>query len=205
MFQLHTPDTTRGKIPILLLAAGPSSRMGRSKQLLPVHGKPLLQTIVNELVAAGTGEVIVVLGAYAKDHKKTISSHRIKTIENGQWQNGMGSSIKVGLNFIQEQVARPEAIIISVCDQPHLASGHIIALAHLYRTSKKTIVASTYNGAIGVPVLFDKSHFASLAKINDNEGAKNIIQQNLAQTATLPFPLGGMDLDTMEDYNRFIQ
>jgi len=194
-----------GKIPILLLAAGSSSRMGQSKQLLLIHGKPLLQKIVEELIAANTGEVIVVLGANIESHKKIILDYPVRIIENDHWQSGMGSSIKIGLRFIQDQIPKSEAVIISVCDQPHLTSTHIIEIAHTYSKNKKSIIASTYKETLGVPILFDKIHFESLSKIQDNEGAKKVIQQNLTNVASVPFPLGDIDLDTIKDYNTFNQ
>ncbi|MEP2670327.1 MAG: nucleotidyltransferase family protein [Cyclobacteriaceae bacterium] len=193
------------KIPILLLAAGSSSRMGQSKQLLLIHGKPLLQQTAEELVAANTGDVIVVLGAQAEAHKKVIASTVLHIIENDQWQNGMGSSIKLGLQFIEDQIPEAQAVIISVCDQPHLNKSHIQEIATTYLNSKSPIIASAYNKTAGVPVLFDRSHFMALSQIEDKEGAKKVIQQNINLVKTVSFPLGVIDLDTKEDYDTFSQ
>ncbi len=179
--------------------------MDQSKQLLLIHGKPLLQKAVEELIAANTGEVIVVLGANAESHKKIITGYPVRIVRNDHWQNGMGSSIKIGLRLIQDQIPKSEAVIISVCDQPHLTRAHIVEIAHAYLKNKKSIVASAYKETLGVPILFDKSHFESLAKIHDQEGAKKILQQNLTDVASVPFPLGAIDLDTKEDYDTFNQ
>ncbi|MCB0493199.1 MAG: nucleotidyltransferase family protein [Cyclobacteriaceae bacterium] len=193
------------RIPILLLAAGSSSRMGQSKQLLLVNGKPLLQKTVEELLAANTGKVIVVLGANATAHRKIIEDYSVFIIKNDQWQNGMGSSVKAGLKYITSQLPDSNALIISVCDQPHLTNVHLKELIRTYSKSEKSIVASAYNNTFGVPVLFDRSHFEALSQIQDEEGAKKIIQQNLTNITSVPFPLGDIDLDTMEDYDTFSQ
>lgn len=179
--------------------------MGQSKQLLSIKGRPLLLKTVEELLAANTGEVIVVLGANAAAHKKVIAHCPVQMIENNQWQNGMGASIKTGLNFIKGQFPKAKAVIISVCDQPHLTSTHIKQITQVYSNTQKTIVAAMYKGILGVPVLFDHSHFETLTQIQDEEGAKKIIQQNLTNATSIPFPLGHIDLDTMEDYDTFNQ
>ncbi len=179
--------------------------MGQSKQLLLINGKPLLQKTVEELVAANTGDVIVVLGANAEAHKKVILHNTVYIIENDYWENGMGSSIKLGLEFIKDKIPKATGVIISVCDQPHLNHPHIQAIVTTYLKSKKTIVASSYNNTSGVPALFDHSHFPVLTQIEDKEGAKKVIQQHLSEVITVPFPLGAIDLDTKEDYDTFKQ
>jgi CTP:molybdopterin cytidylyltransferase MocA len=52
------------KVPILLLAAGASSRMGSSKALLDWNKEPLIVSRIQNLLATGQ-KVYVVLGAYA--------------------------------------------------------------------------------------------------------------------------------------------
>ena len=49
----------------ILLAAGESTRMGKPKQLLPWAGTTLIAWQVNQMKAAGAGEVVVVVGAAA--------------------------------------------------------------------------------------------------------------------------------------------
>ena len=56
-------------IGIIVLAAGSSSRMGSSKQLLEIEGKPLLCKCVNQALAANPSQVVVVLGANEKPHR----------------------------------------------------------------------------------------------------------------------------------------
>ncbi len=194
-----------GTIPILILAAGSSSRMGRSKQLLPIDGKPLLSKIAEAALAACIGEVVVVLGAYENEHRKILKNYPIEIISNPLWENGMGSSIKSGLKFIKQNNFDCQAVIIAVCDQPHLSHIHFTALANGYLRTKKPIVASVYKNTLGVPILFAQSMFNDLLEIKDSEGAKKLVQQHSDQVHPVPFPLGAVDLDTMGDYNTFNQ
>lgn len=198
-------ESLTGPIPILLLAAGASSRMGQSKQLLPIKGKPLLQHMVEIASESKAGKVIVVLGANEKKHKETIQGYSIDVLNNHQWQKGMGSSIKLGLKFINERFPESEGVIISVCDQPHLSTAHFVRLCKTFSETEKSIVASSYKDTLGVPILFSRKRFSDLLSIEDTEGAKKIIQIHKNDVTSIPFPLGEIDLDTMEDYNTFNQ
>ena len=50
----------------VVLAAGESRRMGKPKQLLPFGGATILERVVDTLLTAGVGEIIVVLGHLAE-------------------------------------------------------------------------------------------------------------------------------------------
>jgi molybdenum cofactor cytidylyltransferase len=53
-------------ISAIILAAGESKRMGRTKQLLDVGGKPLLQLILDGILPTDVDEIILVLGHEAE-------------------------------------------------------------------------------------------------------------------------------------------
>ena len=195
----------RGNIPILLLAAGSSSRMGQSKQLLNIRGKTLLTRTVETCLSANTGEVIVVLGSKEKTHLSLIEKLPVKVVSNPRWSLGMGSSIKAGINYVKEFYPESAATIISVCDQPHLTAAHLNHLVDKFIQSKKAIIASSYDNTVGVPILFNQSLFKDLAQIKNTDGAKKLVKKYAASTAEVPFPLGAIDLDTIADYNTFNQ
>lgn len=192
-----------GSIPILLLAAGSSSRMGQSKQLLNIHGEALLVKTVQTCLSANTGEVIVVLGSNEKVHLGLIESYPVRVVSNPNWALGMGSSIKAGINYIQEFCPESIATIITVCDQPHLTNNHLGQLAEIFQQTKKDIIASSYGRTLGVPVLFKQSLFKDLSQIGDADGAKKLIKKHTDSILDVPFPKGTIDLDTMEDYDTF--
>lgn len=192
-------------IPILLLAAGSSSRMGQSKQLLLIEGKTLLQRTVETAIAAKTGPVIVVLGSAYENHRKIIENLPVQIVFNPDWIKGMGSSIKTGIKYLKENIPNARAFVILVCDQPHLSDQHLMRLAFEFNTNKNLIVASTYRRVVGVPILFDRIFLNTLSSIDDAEGAKRIVESNINKVKVVPFQEGAIDLDTMDDYNTFIQ
>jgi molybdenum cofactor cytidylyltransferase len=191
------------KSGIIILAAGASTRLGRSKQMLDVDGETLLMRTVRAALHADAGRVIVVLGANEQQHRNLLQGTPVEIVYNEQWQKGMGNSLKAGLRHLISKDDLLEAVVIAVCDQPLLTSQTITNLFHRYLASHKPIVASRYSGQPGVPVLFDKRYFKPLLEISDGEGAKKIIQSNGSVVDLVDFPGGEIDLDTPDDYDAF--
>jgi len=189
-------------VAILLLAAGDSTRMGTSKQLLDIGGTPLLVHSVKIALQSGLHPVTVVLGAHAEEHRRIIQSLPVDVVVHEDWQLGMGSSLKAGLRHLLNQSVKPEAVVVLVCDQPRLTAQHIQALVATYRKERKSIVASRYGDTDGVPVLFAESLFDELLGLPDGHGAKKIIGGH-GDVSRVGFDEGGIDLDTPEDYEAY--
>ncbi|HEX8038401.1 MAG TPA: nucleotidyltransferase family protein [Chryseosolibacter sp.] len=187
----------------IILAAGSSSRMGRSKQLLEVDGEKLLIRTIRAALETGLKDVVVVIGHHEEIHRKEIDKQPVEIVYNPTWQRGMGNSLKAGLSHLMMNHPSVDAVILLVCDQPHLSGNVLTTLIHRYEETGKPIVASRYSGMPGVPALFDKTFFAKLTAIPDEEGAKKIILRHPSDTVTVEFPGGAVDLDTIEDYNAY--
>ena len=191
-------------IGIILLAAGSSSRMGQSKQLLKIEGEQLLLKSTKLALASMANKVIVVLGANESAHRKVIEQLPIEIITNKDWQRGMGSSLKKGMKELLLIAPKMEAVLVMVCDQPLLTAEHLNQIIKKFELTKSPIVASYYSGSAGVPALFYKSLFEKLLNVDDQSGAKKIILQHKEVVQTIDFPQGSIDLDTPEDYQPFI-
>lgn len=191
------------QLGIIILGAGSSSRMGQSKQLLDIGGEPLLRRTAKVALDSKPNNLIVVLGSNSEEHQKVVSDLPVKIVRNEKWPRGMGSSIKAGLSDLLQLNTKTGAIIILVCDQPLLNAEHIDRLMENFKESKAPIVASMYANTFGVPALFTKSLFQDILSLDDDQGAKKIIQENLSQAILVPFPEGEIDLDTPEDYSAF--
>jgi molybdenum cofactor cytidylyltransferase len=178
-------------VSVIILAAGSSSRMGESKQLLPWKGKTLLTHSITTALESRAGKVYVVL---AKD-QKLVADLPVSVVINSVWERGIGSSIKAGLNEAKED----EAVLIMVGDMPFVTSQHLNNLIEHYAKTKSAVVASKYLETIGVPALFDKKVFDELLKIADDEGAKKVIMKNRPAVIFLE---SGDDIDTPEDYQK---
>ena len=199
-----TRSSVVGEMAILLLAAGSSSRLGHSKQLLKVNNTPLLTLSATTAIESGDHKVVVVVGANVIAHRNLIKHLPVEIVYNPTWHKGMGNSLKVGLSHLTNGTQNLAAIIIMVCDQPLITSSHLKKLIQKYKDSKSPIVASYYSGVAGVPSLFDNSLFSNLLSLGDDEGAKKIIQQRPDLVTTIDFPEGAFDIDTDQDLKKFI-
>jgi len=193
----------QSNIAILLLAAGSSSRMGRSKQLLPIQGEPLLLRTTKAALQSQANNTVVVLGANAEKHEAVIKHLPVTIIVNDEWEQGMGNSLKMGLRHLTYTYPDLKAVLVLVCDQPLLTTAVLDELIRAHHETKKEIVASFYGDSPGVPVIFDRTLFLQLSQLKDQQGAKKIILENKEQVHAMAWPEGEIDLDTWEEYLHF--
>jgi len=189
----------KNNIAILILAAGSSSRLGEPKQLLEINGKTLLQKAI-ETGLEVSDAVTVVLGANKKMIQPTVSDYPIQIAFNGNWTEGMSSSIQVGMESLEE--GKYDGVLIMLCDQPFVDVLLLRNIISVFEKNKNPIIASWYNDKIGVPALFDVSFFGKLKKIKGQGGAKRLIMSHLEQVEQVVFEKGEIDVDTQEDWAR---
>jgi molybdenum cofactor cytidylyltransferase len=89
-----------------------------------------------------------------------------------------------------------------VCDQPHLTSSLLNEMVSSQKKTGKPIVAAEYEGVRGTPVLFHRTFFPELLLLKGDRGAGKILQQQPELVATVSFPLGAIDIDTIENYKK---
>jgi molybdenum cofactor cytidylyltransferase len=190
-------------VGIILLAAGASTRMGQSKQLLNVGGVPLLIHATAQAMAS-SNNVMVVLGANATQHESILKPLSPHVAINTSWQKGLGSSIKTGVRGLLSISPHLDGIMIMVCDQPRVTSDYLNILIKTFLDAHGSIVASQYGGTQGVPAIFSNIHFHDLLGLEDECGAKAVIMRYANEVVSIDFPEGKNDLDTPEDYDKFL-
>ena len=193
---------TQFKIGLLLLAAGASVRMGKPKQQLDFRGKTLLQNAIQSALDSVCRPIVVVLGSNADIFKSEIKDFDVRIAENTDWQNGMNSSIKCGLEKILDLDNQVKGVLIMVCDQPLITAEIINQLVETQQVTGSLVVASKYVETLGVPALFSHHLFPELFNLKDSGGAKKIIEKFKSQTSEVFFPDGEFDIDTLEDYQK---
>ncbi|WP_231424853.1 MULTISPECIES: NTP transferase domain-containing protein [Pedobacter] len=189
---------------IIILAAGNSSRMGKPKQLLNYNGQTFLDIVITESAKTTFYPIIVVLGAYAAEIKQSIADKGIFYVVNENWESGMSSSISFGLQSALNIDPEIENVILTVADQVHISSEIFEALNSTHQFTNKSIVTCAYSKTTGSPSLFNKKYFEELLNLTGETGAKPVIKQYITDTATIPFELGKVDIDTETDYKKLI-
>lgn len=185
---------------LVLLAAGASVRLGEPKQNLNFRGKTLLQHAVQAATASVCKPVIVVLGANAEAFTSEIQQESISVIRNQEWETGMASSIRCGLNELLRQAPQTTNIIFMLCDQPFVEPQILNKLVQTNTETGKEVIACSYQDTLGTPALFHKTMFPELLALTGDEGAKKLIFRHQETVAMVLFPLGAIDIDTPADY-----
>lgn len=187
---------------ILLLAAGASVRLGRPKQLLRFRGKTLLEHSVSAALAADATHRLVVLGA--RFEQILPETQPIESIVNTDWAEGMASSVRLGLRCLLDKDPELPAVAVMLCDQPFVTPELLNQLLDTQQQTAAPIVASAYGDTLGVPAVFARETFPQLLSLQGDRGAKTIFPDYAGRIASVPFPEGSMDIDTLEDYNRLL-
>ena len=169
-------------ISAILLAAGQSKRMnGENKLTKEIQGIPLIKHSVKNILASSIDELIVVLGYQKEIIEKLIDKNeKIKFVFNKNFESGMASSIKTGLNNLSEKT---EAFFICLGDMPTVNPNIYNQL--IKSKDNKEIIVPTYKGQQGNPVLFDKSMKEKVLDIRGDVGAKKILGLNKATVLNL--------------------
>lgn len=128
-------------IGAIVLAAGAATRFGAPKQRL------LLPSVLEHV--RGLDQVVVVAGAYRLEG----------AIDCPDWERGPGASLRCGLAALEAEV---EAAVVVLADGPSLAPAAIDRVVAVWRESGAPIVAASYGGDRGHPLLVARSAWADI-------------------------------------------
>jgi molybdenum cofactor cytidylyltransferase len=183
----------------IVLAAGNSSRLENNpKQLLSWKSRPLLEHVLINVQAVLKDRIVIVLGAHSHTIKMCINLDSFKTVINPDWQQGMASSIRTGIQSLPKTAT---AAIILLSDQPLIRTEHFQQLLTTWKNSPTQIVASEYNQSIGVPAIFPNRFFAQLQLLQGDQGAKSLLVKGEKDVIKIPLPEAELDIDSIEDFN----
>ena len=157
----------------LILAAGPSTRLGRPKQTAVYRNTTLVEHAVNRALEYCGAGVVVVTGAHHEQVVTALAGLPVETIYNSDWREGMGSSVRMGTNRID---AKCQAIMLMLCDQPMISRADFSSLVDAWVSRPECIAAAKYAGICGVPAIFPLSFRDELMYLRGDEGAKRIIE-----------------------------
>jgi molybdenum cofactor cytidylyltransferase len=194
-------------IPALVLAAGRSTRMGRTKALLPLDGRDtFLSRIVRTFLDANVDDVVVVLGHDASAIADSLDATglRARFVVNPDYDRGQLSSLQRGLALID----RPgvSAALVTLVDVPLVSSDTVRRVLARYRETGAPIVRPAHGGRHGHPLLVDRGLFAALRAAEPSQSAKPIVRAHGSPAGDVPVEDEGafVDIDTPEEYERCV-
>jgi len=116
--------------------------------------------VLERIRESSVEEVVVVLGA----HDVETSA---KSIRCPQWEKGRGASLRCGLAALGEETY---AAVVVLADGPDLSPVAIDRVVEVWRESGAEVVAATYEGNRGHPVLLARSVWKRVP----DEGARRL-------------------------------
>jgi len=183
-----------------VLAAGGGRRLGgHPKALLEYRGRPLVERAVRALREGGCQEVTVVLGAAAAQVRAQARLTGCTLVDNPDWQQGMGTSLHTGLAALTGGDAA--AAVVMLVDQPRIGADVVARVRGAYEAGAE-LVAASYGGERGHPVLFARGHWAEIsATAAGDRGARDFLRAHrdgltLVECADIAAP---DDIDTPDD------
>jgi molybdenum cofactor cytidylyltransferase len=158
-------------IAALILAAGGSRRLGRSKQLEPWGSTTLLGHVIDLVESFPVDETWVVVGADLDRVVNEIGPRPVGIIQNPAWESGLSSSLRVGLDALT-RLSKADAALVLLGDQPSVRADVVTALIERHRRSRALAIVPKYRYSMGNPVLLGRS----LMSLEGDEGAMRLLQ-----------------------------
>lgn len=186
----------------VIVAAGYSSRAQAFKPLLPLGGKTVIEHTISSFETT-CSEIIVVGGHKYTGLKEYIEKSdylnrldvKIISVYNKDFDDGMFSSIKVGISHV-----KTEDFFFSPGDIPGVSSESIEVLSKI----KGDVVLPSYNFKSGHPVKLSKNIRQSILESSKGETLRDILNRYKKDYVTLNDEAILMDLDTPEDYQKMV-
>lgn len=194
--------SSKSQVGIVILAAGESKRLGQPKQLLPYVGTTVISHIVKTALASNANQTIVIAGAHIELIRNELDSFPAIIVENRSWQEGVATSIRLAVETLEQSNMATRAVLFMTSDQPHVSTVLINTIIDKFDNQDNRIVACEYEKTVGIPALFGHSYFPELNSLEGDHGAKGIIMNHHNCLLTVPFPEGGLDIDTAEDVEK---
>ena len=162
-------------IAALVLAAGGSSRLGSPKQLLPWGDTTLLGHVLDKVRELPFDEVFIVIGASGEEVLNTVHMDDAIVIENPEWEEGLASSLRVGLDAVL-RLSRADAVGIFLGDQPDISDEVVNGLLAARGSTKRQAIVPKYRYVWGNPIVIERTLWPRLMSLQGDEGAKGLLQ-----------------------------
>ncbi|UTW45092.1 nucleotidyltransferase family protein [bacterium SCSIO 12696] len=185
------------KLRALLMAAGRGSRFGGLKQLAEVSGQPMVTRSLAVYQQVLGNQVSLVLGCQAATVAQSLAD-TVAVIHAKRWQQGLGASIG---DAIKQLPADTSHVLIGLADQVAIQTGDLKRLMDASQQHPDKMIAAFYQGQVGAPVIFPRRYFADLKQLNEDKGAKSILQQHSQNLIAVELSNASIDIDTSEQLN----
>jgi molybdenum cofactor cytidylyltransferase len=198
--------TASMRIVGVLLAAGRGLRFGGDKLLAPLpHARETVADAATLGAAAARNlaralpESVAVVRAGEPRRADALRAAGLRVVECARADEGIGASLACAVAATRDA----DGWVVALADMPWIAPATITAVADAL-TAGADIAAPAFRGARGHPVALSRRHYAALAALAGDEGARSIVESNRDALALIAVDDPGVlaDVDTPGDLAR---
>lgn len=183
----------------VILAAGESKRFGRNKLKEIWREKTIIRHVAENALASNLCKTYVVVGHDQKAIIEILKDLDVDFILNSKWQQGQGTSVRSAVKKIMNIT---DSAIFMLGDQPQIKSALINHILEEHARTLSPIIAPFYHNKRGNPVLFDKSLFDELIKLQGDQGGKALFDRFPISKLPWDNPDIVLDIDFPEDLGK---
>lgn len=186
----------------VILAAGASSRMGRNKMLLDVHGEPMVRRAVRVVFEAGASQVVVVVGNDEARVREALAGLPCTFAVNSDFTGPTSTSLHAGLRALDDSV---DATIVLLADMVRVTTPMVRALITSLQESAAPLAVSRYGDVLAPPLLFRRALWPELLAWHGEGCGKAVVKAHQHEALLHDWPEAALrDVDTPDDYRDLV-
>jgi len=185
----------------VILAAGEARRFGAQKLLTRLHGRPLLQHVIDAANASCLEVVVLVVGANPEALLAGLDLGRARVVRNPDPARGLASSLHAGLSALDERL---HGALVLLGDVPGVTTALIDELVARGRETRASAVVSVWRGRRSPPAVLHKRLWPAAFALHGDIGMRDVLagRDDVSEVEVTP-ALGALDdVDTREDHDR---
>lgn len=193
-------------IGAVVLMAGRSNRMLEGNKLLMTLGDTgvsVAERTIQSVVSAGYESIVVVTGHDSDKLRTVLMNFDVQWTHNVRYNDGMGTSIAQAFGRIDSW----DAALIVLGDMPFVSVATLQLLREISTQHPNQIIAPSFNGRRGQPVIFPVRFFNDLKECTGDLGGKRILQSHPESVKFVDVEDEAIhwDVDTAEMLNRYVE
>lgn len=184
---------------IVVLAAGLSLRLGKSKALVRIHGTSLLKRTVRLLDGSSKCPIVVVAPPNAARYRVEIGNRPVRMRGNRARAEGLASSIHCGLKACRNS----SALLFLPVDLVNLNRRDVQRLIRRWQGHRRRVVARDIGATPGSPLILPKWLYPLRAEVSGDRGFRDALRnRHYGSVFLVAMPSAAIDIDTDSDLRK---
>ncbi len=175
--------------------------MGRPKQLLPLGNKTVIRHCIDNIIAAGIEDTVVVVNPQGAGSIKTFKKLPIRFVINPSPRSEMVESVRLGLRSLSDL---PSAVLLCLADHPLASASTMRSLVHEHYAFCDKIIIPVCHGKRGHPTLFPRN---VINEVLSGLTLRDVIRKDSGRIRLVDVSDEGgvVDMDPREDYEQMLK